>query len=325
MSRIRPAIKQMACRNWSLYNTAQQREKFIVMKLISDAVDFMEIPYCYHGNGRPHLDNADMLKICCYKTFSGISSRRFRGELLIPKALGFIEKIPHFNMINKYLNMESMSLHFERLYRVLAMPLAEVEQNFVADSTGFSTFGKKRWLDARLDFKERRDYVKLHIMSGVFTKIITSTKVTKGTANDAPFFEQLIRETAEQFRLREIAADAGYLSKRNCAIAAEVGAEPYIMPKINIRKFRIPAERTNQAWRNMIRLFVNNKPFFLEKYHKRSNVESVFSMIKRKFSPNIKSKNFVAQQNELLCLVACHNASVLCNTIFTANLDIKFE
>jgi hypothetical protein len=46
---------------------------------------------------------------------------------------------------------------------------------------------------------------------------------------------------------------------------------------------------------------------FLEHYHKRSNVESVFYMVKGKFGDSVRSKSDVGQVNEVLCKVLCHN------------------
>jgi hypothetical protein len=42
-------------------------------------------------------------------------------------------------------------------------------------------------------------------------------------------------------------------------------------------------------------------------YHKRSNVESTFSAIKRKFGDSVMSKTDAAMANEVLCKVLCHN------------------
>ncbi|MDP9174873.1 MAG: hypothetical protein M3O30_13570 [Planctomycetota bacterium] len=42
-------------------------------------------------------------------------------------------------------------------------------------------------------------------------------------------------------------------------------------------------------------------------YHKRSNVESTFSMIKAKFSDAGRSKTEVTMKNEALCNVVCYN------------------
>lgn len=309
-------------RNWSMYNLAQKKEKLVVFKLISDAVDFMCIPYRYKGKGRPNVDFADMVKICCYKVFCNFSARRINSDLIIARALGYIEKVPTFTLADKYMRMESMTPYFERLYKTLAVPVIQLENNFLVDSTGFSTFGKRRWLDARMDIRERRDYLKLHIMSGVMTKVITSAQISEGTANDSPYFEILSRETAQRFTIRQAIGDAAYLSRNNCAIVEELGGEPYFMVKSNTRRF---GKIGGYAWKNMINQFVNNTEEFMKIYHQRSIVESVFSMMKRKFSPHVRSKTFAGRKNEILCKVIAHNASVLCHVIFALNLRIDFE
>ena len=42
-------------------------------------------------------------------------------------------------------------------------------------------------------------------------------------------------------------------------------------------------------------------------YHKRSNVESTFSAVKRKFGDSVMSRNDTAMVNEVLCKFLCHN------------------
>ena len=42
---------------------------------------------------------------------------------------------------------------------------------------------------------------------------------------------------------------------------------------------------------------------FLQHYHKRSNVESTFGMMKRKFGDGLRSKTDVAMVNETLCKI----------------------
>jgi hypothetical protein len=46
---------------------------------------------------------------------------------------------------------------------------------------------------------------------------------------------------------------------------------------------------------------------FLSHYHKRSNVESTFSAVKRKFGDSVRSRNDVAMVNEVLCKFLCNN------------------
>jgi transposase len=75
----------------------------------------------------------------------------------------------------------------------------------------------------------------------------------------------------------------------------------------------------------MLLLWKNNRELFEKHYHQRSNVESTFSAIKRKFLPYLRSKNFKAQENELLCKIACHNATVLVNSIFELGASLEFK
>ena len=49
----------------------------------------------------------------------------------------------------------------------------------------------------------------------------------------------------------------------------------------------------------------------MAKYHKRSNIESTFSAIKRKFGADVVSKNPTAMENEVLCKIICHNITCL--------------
>src|SRR5204862_5939948 len=46
---------------------------------------------------------------------------------------------------------------------------------------------------------------------------------------------------------------------------------------------------------------------FLTHYHKRSNAESTFSMMKRKFGDSLRSRTDTAMINEALCKVLCQD------------------
>jgi len=50
---------------------------------------------------------------------------------------------------------------------------------------------------------------------------------------------------------------------------------------------------------------------FMNRYHKRSNLESMFFMIKTKFGSNVKSRNRIRQYDEILCKVLYCNICVL--------------
>ena len=65
-------------------------------------------------------------------------------------------------------------------------------------------------------------------------------------------------------------------------------------------------------------------PKFLQHYHKRSNIESTFSMLKRKFGDSIRSKTDTAMVNETLCKVLCHNLVVLIHEMQELGIEAMF-
>lgn len=74
----------------------------------------------------------------------------------------------------------------------------------------------------------------------------------------------------------------------------------------------------------MWHLFWFKRDEFLKNYHRRSNVESTFSAIKRKFGGSVRSKDFVAQTNEVLCKVLAFNLTVLIQEMHERGIDPEF-
>ena len=80
-----------------------------------------------------------------------------------------------------------------------------------------------------------------------------------------------------------------------------------------MRPFR---REVSPLWTRMYHYFNLNRDEFLTHYHKRSNVESTFSMIKSKFGQRLRSKCLTAQLNEALCKVLFHNLCVPVQAIY---------
>jgi transposase len=78
------------------------------------------------------------------------------------------------------------------------------------------------------------------------------------------------------------------------------------------------------TWEKMYHYFSFRKADFLAHYHKRSNVESTFSMMKRKFGDSLRSKTDTAMVNETLCKILCHNLVVLIHEMFELGIDPVF-
>ncbi len=97
---------------------------------------------------------------------------------------------------------------------------------------------------------------------------------------------------------------------------SELGVTPFIAFKANTRE-----HYWGGTWDKMFHYFQFRREEFLTHYHKRSNVESTFSMMKRKFRDGLRSKTDVAMVNETLCKVLCHNLVVLIHEMHELGID----
>ncbi len=74
----------------------------------------------------------------------------------------------------------------------------------------------------------------------------------------------------------------------------------------------------------MLHFYRFHQDEFGKHYHKRSNVETTFSMIKLKFGERLRSKSMTAQTNEVLCKVLCHNICCLIQSIYELGIKPTF-
>jgi transposase len=75
----------------------------------------------------------------------------------------------------------------------------------------------------------------------------------------------------------------------------------------------------------MYHMYCYKQEEFMRHYHKRSNVESTFAMIKAKFREQVRSKTWTAQTNEVLCEILCHNICCVIQSMFELNVQPEFE
>ena len=196
-----------------------------------------------------------------------------------------------------------------------------IETRFAVDSTGFSTCRYVRWYDAKYgEEKEVREWLKVHVMCGTTTNIITSVEITDRTANDSPLFAPLVTATSKRFEIEEVTADKAYLSTDNLAQVDALGAVAYIPFKVNSTEDG-PVQPFGTR---LYHYYLFQREQFLEHYHRRSLVETTFSMMQAKFGASIRSKTTVAQTNELLCKVLCHNICCVIQSMYELGIEAQF-
>jgi len=175
-----------------------------------------------------------MLFAAAYKVYVGFSARRFTSDLKDAQMRGLIGNAARFNSVNRYMANPELTDALKSLVTASSLPLKVAESDFAVDSSGFSTSRFVRWYNKKYGREvDNRMWVKVHLMCGVHTKIVSSVEVSGWTAHDTNFFVPLVEATAEQFQLRDVSADKAYLSRKNLKAVEELGGTPFVPFKKN--------------------------------------------------------------------------------------------
>src|SRR5712691_3905614 len=219
--------------DWKAYNLAQTQEKAELQSLLYELCRTIPEPEQYRG--RPRLSLADIIFSSAFKIYSTLSARRFMTDLREAKERGYISRLPAYNSLFRYLEAETLTPHLYQLVTISSLPLKAIETDFAVDSSGFSTGQFMRWLDVKYGKEEdRRMWLKVHLMCGVKTNIVTSVEISDGYANDYNYYKPLLETTAGNgFKIAEVSADKAYLGSPNLLTTLRHGAIPYIPFKSN--------------------------------------------------------------------------------------------
>lgn len=298
----RPTYKQ----NWPAYNRAQMTEKRRLQALLHELC--LGVPErSRERKGRKPTPLSDALFAMTFKVYSTPSSRRLACDLDDAHERGYMTKPMHPNKINTRMEDASPTPILKGLIAQSSLPLRAVETSFAPDSSGFSTSRFVRWYDEKYGVERSgHDWVKVHLVTGTKTNVVTAVEIADRNAGDCPQFKPMIEATARNFTIREVSADKAYLSAENLELVESLGGTAFIPFKPN----NIPGE-AGSVWEKMYLYFNLRREDFLAHYHKRSNVESTFSMIKAKFGDHVRSRTDAAMVNEVLCKVLCHNICCL--------------
>lgn len=282
------AMRVTYSQEWRSYNRAQTHEHDHYLTLLRSLCDGIEQPA--QMAGRPRLPLSDVVFALGVKTYSTLSARRASSFIRDAAAQGLMDAAPSYNTSLRYLESPALTEVLKSLIEESAKPLASIESDFAIDSTGIGTTTYRRWYDHKWG-KERsmQTWVKLHAMCGVTTNIITAVEATATESGDAPQLPALLGITAQSFEVREISADKAYLSRRNLHAIDAVGAQPFIPFKAGSTA-GVTHHKADALWNKVFHYYQFQREEFLTRYHKRSNVETTFSMLKAKFGANVRAQ-----------------------------------
>ena len=291
--------------NWPAYNAAQSVEKDRVQELLVDLCRGIAEPERTCRGRRPHT-NRDSLFAMAFKVYSTISSRRFESDLREAHKRGHLQNEVPGLKVNTFFENAAFTPILKSLIVESSRPLRAVETDFAIDSSGFASSKFERWFDHKYGVtRQKCVWVKCHIACGVKTNIVTAVRILDKDAADCPQFIPLVKDTAKNFTIGEVSADKAYTSLENFEAVAACGGTGFMAFKSNA------TGGVGGLFEKMFHYFQFKREEYQSHYHKRSNVESTFSMAKRKFGDAVRSKTDVAMVNEVLCKLLCHNLCVL--------------
>jgi len=303
---------------WNAYNEAQKAEVNLFDDLLKDLVK--AIPETEQTMGRPRLSLQETLFCAIQKVYSQLSSRRAHSLFQNAKERGQINHAPDFNVPSKLFKNPDMTPILHELVTLSALPVAGIEEDFAVDSTGFRTTTFNAYEGAKYGQKKEHQWVKAHLCAGVKTNVVAAVAITDAYSNDSPQFGPLVKKTAQGFTINEITADMAYSSRLNLQTVENAGGKAYIPFKKNATG----RAGGSAIWKKMFHYFQLNRDEFMEHYHKRSNIEATNAAIKRKFGETLKSKNPVAQVNELLAKIIAYNLTVVIHEMYENQINPEF-
>jgi Transposase DDE domain len=224
-----------------------------------------------------------------------------------------LTQVPHFTTFQKAsrrllraepvrrLLKASIRLHLGRKRRV---------KRAAIDSTGLECTSASGYFVRRRSRVENpwktvvyHHYPKLGVVCSTDDHFIFALAAGRGPRPDVDEFRPLVAEALSFVRLAELAADAGYDSEPNHRFARdEHGIRTIIPAKHGRPTDKLPTGR----YRRLMKL-----RFDRAAYRRRSQVETVMSMIKRRQGAHVHGRNYHSQCRDLRLLAITHNVMIL--------------
>ena len=255
------------------------------------------------------IDDALELAKALPKYFSKFSNKiycnhqKFTIYVLMQKfkttTRGIVSILRASSDIRMHLGLNKVPVHttivrFARKIRKQINKLLGIRQavSVAVDATGFELESKSYYFRTVWNSDRRqktKKFMKLSAAVDTEKKFILTHKIRKSRAHDTRDFKFLVKELKVDYVL----ADKGYDSKSN---------RQFVINKIKAIPV-IPVRR----YTNFYGYLKQKKKISGERYHQRSQVESIFSAIKRKYGSVLRNRTFATQKVELISKLIAYN------------------
>ena len=270
----------------------------------------------YSHRFSPHKFTCPQLFACLVlKTFLKTDYRELAEWLNDCSDLGRViglTTVPHFTTFHKASRyLLALPNAHQRLQQTLRMALQEPHVSQAAiDSTGLEAGYTSYYFVKRRNVKELTayqtmlyaKYPQLTVVCDCSNHLILTVKTTRGPCPDIRMLIPTLQWVPAGITMDTLLADAGYDSEVNHCYARELRKiRTIIPPKAGRRTDNLPRTK----YRRQMKQRFNHKL-----YGQRSQVETVFSMIKRRWGSAVRSHGDLAQSRDMWLMAITHNLAI---------------
>ena len=247
-----------------------------------------------------------VLKIYLNQDYRGITDLLAASED-IRTAIN-LKEIPHFTTIQKFLNRFNLNV-FNLLISAAFIHIIGKRKviDVAIDGTGFTSSYSSRYYVMRVERETTYlSFMKMSLAVDPESKGVIAVKCRKAPSHDNKDFIPLLKRIKRTVKrkIRYVIADKGYDASKNF----------YYIEKELKAKAIIPVRwyKSSRAGRNTIR---KRRPLEPDKYiyGKRNIAETVFSVIKRRFSGDLRSRLTSIKKKEMMLKTFVYNLCILVN------------
>ena len=212
-----------------------------------------------------------------------------------------ISRLPHYTTIHKFFKRFSTT-KMEMILGQTVKMFGISESTIAVDSTGFSSNTASRYF-MMIKYRQskgvwKNSYMKQTISVDTNKQVVIADLPTNEHNSDFPYFIPVLNRTKRKVKIATVLADHGYDSEVNNRFVR------YGLKAENLIRVRLGTKCKKRRGRLRKKLVEN---FDWERYSKRNIVESVFSVIKRKYGDTLYSRSLRLRKKELKVLCIIYN------------------